>query len=257
VNLFSPLKRPAKTYAHGDRVSLDGHIIRLRVDARAARVSLRVDQAKREVVATAPTVRKLAEAVTFAQERSLWIATQMARLPEPSALQPGAVIEVAGEPCLLEAGKGRGRLMQATDDAPMRIIAPEGERFTTTVVRLLKAEAKTRLTEATEIHAKALGQPMPVVSLGDPRGRWGSCTPARRSGFAASAQVGRIRYSWRLILSTAAVLDYVAAHECAHLVEANHGPDFWALVHDLVGDHRKHRQWLKVHGPSLHAFARA
>jgi predicted metal-dependent hydrolase len=257
VNLFSPLNRAAKAYAHGDRLSLDGHIVRLRVDARAARVSLRVDQAKREIVATAPTARKLTEAVAFAQERSLWIASQMVRLPEPSALRHDAVIQVAGEPCRLEAGKGRGRLIPATEDDPMRIIAPEGERFTTTVVRLLKVQAKVRLVEATEIHTKALGQPMPVVSLGDPRGRWGSCTPARRSGFAASAQVGRIRYSWRLILSTAAVLDYVAAHECAHLVEANHGPDFWALVHELVGDHRKHRQWLKTHGPSLHAFAQA
>jgi predicted metal-dependent hydrolase len=255
VNLFSPLNRQSKAYAHGDRISLDGHIVRLRVDARAARVSLRVDQAKREIVATAPTVRKLVEAVAFAQARSLWIASQMARLPTPSALRPGSTIQVAGEPCRLEAGKGRGRLIPATEDEPMRIIAPEGERFTTTVVRLLKAEAKARLTEATEIHAKALGQPMPAVSLGDPRGRWGSCTPARRSGFAANAQVGRIRYSWRLVLSTAAVLDYVAAHECAHLVEANHGPDFWALVHELVGDHRRHRQWLKTHGPSLHAFA--
>jgi predicted metal-dependent hydrolase len=255
VTLFSPFNRQTPAHAHGDRLSLDGHIVRLRVDARAHRVSLRVDQAKREVVATAPTVRALAEAVAFAQARSLWIASQMARLPTLSALQPGSVIEVASEPCRLETGKGRGRLIPATDAEPMRIIAPEGERFTTTVVRLLKVEAKVRLTEATEIHAKALGQPMPVVSLGDPRGRWGSCTPARRSGFAASAQVGRIRYSWRLILSTAAVLDYVAAHECAHLVEANHGPDFWALVHELVGDHRRHRQWLKTHGPSLHAFA--
>jgi predicted metal-dependent hydrolase len=254
VNLFSPRKRETIAYAHGDRLTLDGHGVRLRVDARAKRVSLRIDQAKREVIATAPTPRKLAEAVAFAESRAVWIATQLTKLPTPATLAPGAVIEVLGQPCQLEAGKGRGRLIEATDEEPMRIIAPEGERFAATVLRLLKAEAKARLLEATEIHAKALGQPLPVMSLGDPRGRWGSCTPARRGGFAGAAQVGRIRYSWRLVLATPAVLDYVAAHECAHLVEANHGPDFWALVHNLVGDHRKHRQWLKNHGAALHAF---
>ena len=256
MNLFSPSKRKAATYAHGDLLNLDGHGVRLRVDGRATRVSLRIDQTKREVIATAPSPRGLAEAVAFAEARAVWIAGQMVRLPKPSTLQPGSMIEVLGEPCRLEAGKGRGRLIEATEAAPMQIIAPEGERFTATALRLLKVEAKIRLGEATAIHAKTLGQPLPVVSLNDPRGRWGSCTPARRTGFASAAEVGRIRYSWRLILATPAVLDYVAAHECAHLVEANHGPRFWALVHELVGDHRKHRQWLKAHGPRLHAFGR-
>ena len=91
----------------------------------------------------------------------------------------------------------------------------------------------------------------------DARGRWGSCTPARKAGFAASAQVGRIRYSWRLILAPYSVLDYVAAHECAHLVEANHGPNFWALVKDLVGEPKAHRAWLRAHGATLHAFGAA
>jgi hypothetical protein len=255
VSLLSFSKRAS--YAHGDRLVLDGHGVRLRVDGRARRVSLRIDQAKQEVVATAPSIRRLPEAVAFAHERAVWIAGQMARLPTPQVLHPGAVLQVLGEPCRLEAGPGRGRLVEATDDEPMRIIAPPGERFTSTVLRLLKTEAKTRLVEATAIHAKALGQSMPVVSLGDPRGRWGSCTPARRSLLGGQARVGRIRYSWRLILSPPAVLDYVAAHECAHLVQANHGPDFWALVHDLVGDHKRHRQWLRAHGPALHALGQA
>ena len=44
------------------------------------------------------------------------------------------------------------------------------------------------------------------------------------------------------------VMDYVAAHECAHLIEANHSPRFWAVVKDLVGDHRPHRAWLRANG---------
>ena len=97
---------------------------------------------------------------------------------------------------------------------------------------------------------------MPTVAISDPRGRWGSCRPPRAAGFGAGVEVGRVRYSWRLVLAPFEVLDYVAAHECAHLIEANHSPRFWAVVHDLVGDHRPHRAWLREHGTRLHAFGR-
>lgn len=250
VNLFSPQPR----YAHGDCLVLDGHVVRLRVDARARRVSLRVDAGRREVVATAPTVRRLAEAADFARSRAVWIAGQMVRLPRPAALQPGVVIQVASEPCRLEAASGRARLVPASEDQPMRLLAPEGERFTPTVVRLLKAEAKARLTAASETYAQALGKPAPVVSIMDAKGRWGSCTPPRPRGFGVGLEAGRIRYSWRLILAPFEVMDYVAAHECAHLVEANHSPDFWAVVRELFGDERKARAWLRQHGAGLHAF---
>lgn len=240
------------TFAHGDRIELDGAPIRLRVDARARRVSLRVDAKKREVVATAPTQRRLTDAVAFARSRAVWIAGQLAVLPPPSALEPGSAIEVLGAPCRLEAGAGRGKLHSATDEAPMRIVAPEGERFAPTVVRLLKAEAKRVLAERTAVHAAALGQPLPTVAIMDARGRWGSCTPARRAGFGAAARVGSIRYSWRLVLAPWDVMDYVAAHEVAHLVEANHGEGFWRVVESLIGDHKPYRAWLRSHGTRLH-----
>ena len=241
-----------QTFAHGDRIDLDGAPIRLRVDARARRVSLRVDAARREVVAIAPTARRLTDAVAFARSRAVWIAGQMAILPAPLALEPGAVVEVLGLPCRLEAAPGRARLHPATQDAPMRITAPQGERFSSTVVRLLKAEARRVLAERTAFHAAALGQPLPTVSIMDARGRWGSCTPARRAGFGAAARVGSIRYSWRLVLAPWDVMDYVAAHEVAHLVEANHGEGFWKVVESLIGDHKPHRAWLRGHGTRLH-----
>ena len=90
-----------QTFAHGDRIELDGAPIRLRVDARARRVSLRVDAGKREVVATAPTARRLTDAVAFARSRAVWIAGQLAILPPPSAIAPGVMLEVLGAPCRL------------------------------------------------------------------------------------------------------------------------------------------------------------
>lgn len=82
------------------------------------------------------------------------------------------------------------------------------------------------------------------VSVGDPRGRWGSCTAS-----------GRIRYSWRIIMAPDFVRQALVAHEVAHLAHMNHGPDFYALVRDLCGDaHDRSRAWLKAKGPQLHAL---
>ena len=81
------------------------------------------------------------------------------------------------------------------------------------------------------------------VSLRDPRSRWGSCS-AR----------GALSFSWRLVLAPEPVLDYVVAHEVAHLAEMNHGPRFWSLVHTLSGDSASPRAWLRANGERLHAY---
>jgi len=249
-------------YADGDRIEVDGAAVRLKVSGRARRVSLRLDTARREVVATAPNLRRLSEAAAFAVERRAWIAARLAELPQAAPLAPGALIEVLGQPCRLERAPGRPRWRGAEAGEPQRlIVSGEGEAYTRAVVRALKAEAGRVLTERTQAWVQVLGQSMPVLSITDPRARWGSCRPARTAGlgaagFGAAVEVGRIRYSWRLVLATYPVMDYVAAHECAHLIEANHSPRFWAVVHDLVGDHRPHRAWLRDNGQRLHAFGR-
>ena len=244
-------------YADGDHIVVAGARVRLRVSGRARRVSLRVDSARREVVATAPTLRRLAEAAAFANERTAWIAAQLAGLPDTATLEPGVTIEVLGRPWRLERGAGRTRWRETTADQPAAlVVAGEGEAFQRAVLRALKAEARKVLTERTAFYAQAVDRPVPVLAIMDARGRWGSCRQPRRAGFGATAEVGRVRYSWRLVLAPFAVMDYVAAHECAHLVEANHSARFWAVVHDLVGDHRPHRAWLRDHGARLHAFGR-
>src|SRR4051812_49850353 len=105
MNLFRPQR-----YADGDRLDVRGCAVRLKVDGRARRVSLRVDRAKSEVVALAPTPRRLNEAVAFAQEKSGWIAKQLAALPERMSLAPGGVLRLYGQPYRLEVGPGRARI---------------------------------------------------------------------------------------------------------------------------------------------------
>ncbi|MBQ1543396.1 metal-dependent hydrolase [Caulobacter sp. CCUG 60055] len=252
INLFG-----AQRFNDGDRIEIAGGTVRLKVSGRARRVSLRLDVARREVLAIAPSARRLAEAVAFARDQAAWIAARVAEMPGRPALAPGAEIAVLGRPCRLEhePGRLRARLVAASAGAPARLIAGgEEEAYARSVVRCLTLEARRALAERTAVHAAALGQPMPVVSIMDARARWGSCKPPRAAGFGAAAEVGRIRYSWRLILSPFEVMDYVAAHECAHLIEANHSPAFWAVVRGLIGDERPQRAWLKANGAALHAF---
>lgn len=241
---MSFFKPPA--YAHGDRLDSAGHVLRLSVNARARRISLRVDRTRREVIATAPSARRLSEAVAFARERVGWIEAQLADLPEPRAIHPGMTVELFGQAFALVARPGRARL----DLEGRTIGAPDDAAFADRVLRLIKTESRRRFAEMTEAYAARLERPAPKVSVVDARARWGSCSPPR-PGAPAS-----IRYSWRLALAPLAVADYVAAHECAHLVEANHGPRFWALVDRICGDPAPHRDWLRVHGASLHAFGR-
>jgi predicted metal-dependent hydrolase len=238
-------------WTDGDRLEVGGAPVSLKVNRRARRVSLRLDRAKREVVATAPSIRRLPEAVAFARDRAEWIAEQVAELPQVQPFQPGMTLSVFGEPVVLEQGPGRARWRPATEGQPARICAMgEGEGYTRAVILILKRRAEAVLGERTATYAAMLGAQPPKVSVADAKGRWGSCRPGVRGGPAA------IRYSWRLALAPYAVADYVAAHESAHLLELNHGPRFWAHVQALVGDHRRHREWLRAEGVNLHAFGR-
>lgn len=237
--------------ADGDRLLVAGVVVRLKVHARARRVSLRLDRTRREVIATAPSPRRLAEAAAFAKARADWIAARLAELPAPFALAPGLTIDVFGEPSRLEASTGRARWIAASDDAPARICAAgDGDVYAMGVVRVIKRRALEVFQARTAMHAAALGCPMPSVAVMDAKARWGSCKADPRGG------PGAIRYSWRLALAPFEVADYVAVHECAHLLEQNHGPKFWAHVRRLAGDERRHRAWLRNEGARLHAFGR-
>jgi hypothetical protein len=253
MNLFR-----GQGYAPGDLIEIAGARVRLKVSPRARRVSLRIDQTRREVIASAPSQRRLHEAVAFAGQRAHWIAAHIEALPQRATLKPGDLIEVFGQPHRLELAANRLKAGFYEDEDGHGVLRAfgDGEAFAGSVVRLLKRHALEVLTERTGVYASALGRPMPKVAVADAKGRWGSCRPGRPDGRGRKGDTGSIRYSWRLALAPFEVADYVAAHECAHLLEANHGPKFWAHVRCLCGPEKTPRAWLRQHGARLHAFGR-
>jgi predicted metal-dependent hydrolase len=239
----------ASRHADGDVIEIGAARVRLTVSRRARRVSLRVDRARGEVLAIAPSLRRLGEAAAFAHERRGWIAERVLELKPPTRLAPGLQLTVFGESCRLSRSPGRASLEGAGWERGVRLASGADEAaYAAAVVQLLKRQAKTWFLPRLALHCRALGQLVPKFSIVDARTRWGSCTPGGH-GHAAS-----IRLSWRLALAPPAVADYVAAHECAHLLHPHHGPAFWAETRRLIGDERPHRAWLRAHGPGLHSF---
>ncbi len=234
-------------YRNGQRLPLDGLTARLSVNPRARRLSIRIDARAGEAVLIAPSERKLADVVAFARTKASWMRERLAERPHGTPLEPGAVIDLFGRPTRLVAtgGAGAARLIE-DEDGPLVASGGEGEAFARRVENLFKRVARDTLQTRTDIHLRALGQRPVKLSIADPKSRWGSCSPHNRS----------IRYSWRVVMAPPAVIDYLAAHEVAHLVHADHSPAYWAVVQRLVGDHRPFRKWLREHGPALHAVGR-
>jgi len=216
--------------------------VRLEVNPKARRLILRLDSRNGEAVGVAPRAHMLPELAAFASERADWLEAQLSALPETRKLVEGSLFSLRGVPCTLSA-TGHGRTARLDPGPPQRLIAPgDSGTLGRRALRFLRAEARTDLEAATERHARTLGITVGKVRVRDTRSRWGSCTSK-----------GDLSYSWRLIMAPPHVLDYVAAHECAHRLEMNHSPSFWAHVEHCRPGWKRSRNWLRQNGASLHA----
>jgi predicted metal-dependent hydrolase len=218
--------------------------VKLIVNPRARRVAVRIDPVRREAIAIAPSSRQTARAVAFANERVGWIATQLAALPEAHPFSHGAVIPVRGLDTIIERVPGRAPpVLEYRPYRRLIVGAPDAETFALRVKRYLVAEAKADFTARVAAHAETLRVAPGKMTVKDTKSRWGSCSVD-----------GVLAFSWRLIFAPPYVLDYLAAHEVAHLKEMNHSPRFWAQVKKCIPDHARGRAWLRRHGQMLHAY---
>jgi predicted metal-dependent hydrolase len=220
--------------------------IRLRRHRRARRYTLRIHPSDREAILTMPPRGTLVDAKEFAQRHGAWIAARLGRLPKAAPFQPGTVVPLRGVPHKIVHRAGvRGTVWVETRDSGERIlcVAGESEHTDRRVHDFLKREARRDLLKAAEHYAEALGVKVKRISIRDQSSRWGSCTSA-----------GSLSFSWRLILSPPYVLDYLAAHEVAHLVEMNHSPRFWKVVAKVCPGVERAKKWLDVYGNDLHRF---
>lgn len=222
-----------------ETVTIAGGIeLRLRRSDRARRISLRVARHDGGVTLTLPRHVPLTEGLAFAESRAGWLQRTRAGLTPPTLPCAGASLPVEGR--MLQVTPARIRAARIEGDA---LLVPQSRAAGPAIAAFLKHLALARLTDSSSRHAQRLGRPYSAISLRDTRSRWGSCTSD-----------GRLMYSWRLAMAPPDVLDYVAAHEVAHLRHMDHSDTFWRAVASLRPDYAQQRAWLRRHGDELLAF---
>lgn len=211
--------------------------------AAARRFTLRLTRDGAGFVMTMPRRAGMDDARAFARTSEVWMRKALTRRISKVEVAHGAVIVLRGiEHTIVATGKSRGLVYH---DAEARLIHVPGQpaHMTRRLVDWLKAEAAHELDIASHKYAQAMGAKFRKLTVRDQKSRWGSCSSD-----------GVLSYSWRLILAPAFVLDYVAAHEVAHLREMNHSIRFWRLVLRHCPDGRNAKTWLKLYGPTLHTL---
>ena len=217
----------------------------LRRHPRARNYTLRVAGPARAPVLTIPRRGSLHEARRFLDRHSAWLQRQIDKLPLATAIADGAGVPVRGVMHVIRHDPFRRGTVAVESEVgrPMLIVSGEAHYLKRRVIDFLKREAKRDLEWAVIRHALACNVRAKAVRLRDQTSRWGSCSPS-----------GHLSFSWRLVMAPPFVLDYLAAHEVAHLSELNHSERFWRICEALAPQTMAARAWLSANGAALHAI---
>lgn len=192
---------------------------------------------------TAPRWVPLSDIEHALQEKARWIVRKLVEWRAHEARRERVTVRWEHGASL----RYLGTTLTLALDARARGVSREGERLVVGLAPLagaeqladqvqgwLQARAREVFAERIPVFARRLGREPSRWSLSSARTRWGSCTPD-----------GAIRLNWRLVHFPLEIVDYVIAHELAHLNELNHGPRFWATVGELFPDFERARAWLR------------
>lgn len=244
LSFFQQLQKRNRDF----EIEIDGRNLPVKVveNERAKRLTLRIVPGGDGLKVTTPGHVGDDEIEEFVTRNANWAAARIARLPEKIALKPGAMIPFKGtEHKIVLSGKLRGVVKPTQDhDVPVLEIPGTEETMGRKLVSWFKQEARRELDKCVMMHAQEIGVRPKQIRITDTTSRWGSCSSTRTLSF-----------SWRVIMAPPEVLNYLAAHEVAHLVEMNHSDRFWALTRKLCPDTDVQKGWLRVHGAKLHSIA--
>lgn len=220
--------------------------VKVRLNPRARRLIVKVHPSTGEVAVVAPSERSVQKALDFARQEGDWIAGRLDRVPDPVYLEPGDTVLFKGNLYVLRLSPDRGSVWIDNDATrPTIRVTGKREHAPRRVEDWLKKQARTAITRRINALAEELGVNVTRITVRDATSRWGSCSTS-----------GAISLSWRLIMAPNSVLNYVAAHEVAHLREMNHGTRFWRIVDKLVGQDEAEtaQAWLREFGSELHRY---
>lgn len=232
-------------------LSVDGstHSIQIRRDPKARRLTLRVRPAKRDILLSMPMRSSRAHAEKFIQQNAAWIHEKLSTLPEQVQIAHGAIVPIRGyDHEIVSVGRSRGIAWIGPSELNSKTehslyVAGDPLHVARRAKTFLKSLAHSDLERAVAHYSDVLAVKQPRISMRDTTSRWGSCSA-----------LGELNFSWRLIFAPAIVLDYLAAHEVAHLRVLNHSAQFWKLLESACSHVAEAESWLKAHGASLHRY---
>jgi predicted metal-dependent hydrolase len=242
--LFAKFRRAVSTAPlEPSSITIDALIlnVQFRRHAQARRLVLRLNSEATAVLVTVPKGLPRIKALDFVERSRTWIEDQVRAHGTNIPLRAGQRIPFKGTDHEIRyIAKRRGTVTADPLDAVIHVPGdlPHVPRR---LLDWLKTVARAELTEASRRYALSMGVNYRRITIRDQRSRWGSCSAA-----------GDLSYSWRLILTPPYVLDYVAAHEVAHLKHMDHGPGFWRLVLTHCPEASRAKKWLKAHGQGVH-----
>ena len=219
-----------------------GAPLSIRVSLRARRIGLRIDAAEHRVELVLPRGVTASQGLRFLVAKREWVTARFRTLHSRLPFAEGAIVPVLGIPHRIRRELDAGAPPVAIVDGEIRVRG-EPEHLARRLRDHLVATARNEFAHRARRLAFRIGKSVARVSVRDTKSRWGSC-----SGRA------NLSFSWRLIFAPESVVDYVVAHEVAHLAEMNHGPRFWRLVESLSPGSAVPREWLRRHRNRLFSY---
>jgi predicted metal-dependent hydrolase len=213
----------------------------IRRDRRARQITIHIDASLGGAKVVMPTYATLTDARNAMQENEQWLLDRLSKLPPRIPFEDGSVIPVLGRNHRIRHIPGRRGSVEHVDGEIW--VYGQPEHLSRRVTDWLKTEARHAISPLCLEKAADADRRVRRVVVRSQRSRWGSC-----------GSNGHLSFNWRLILAPEAVLDYVVAHEVAHLVEMNHSPAFWRVVRKLTPHTRYGKDWLNRNGQKLYRY---
>lgn len=213
----------------------------IRRHRRAKRICLRYNPTGHTISLTLPRHTRVSDGLQFLTDKSEWLIATLNEMPLKKQIKPGVVIPILGNRVLVKHETRMRRSFVLLEEA--LYVSGAREFFPRRVTEALKKIASLHITAMTEDYAKKIGRRVNRITVRDTRSRWGSCS-----------STGNLSFSWRLVFAPREVMEYVVAHEVAHLRHMNHSQAFWELVEYLCPNYEVAKEWLRLHGKHLYRF---
>lgn len=228
---------------NGETMTIE-KLVTVKRSQRARRVALRLDARERIVNLVIPPRMTLDNAFRFAEKHQDWVREVLAALPPSIPFEHGMILPIFGEKKRISIRYDKNNLGTQIELLKTVLQVTTNQKDPSArIQRFLRSHAKKKLTELAREKAKKIKKPLNAVAVRDTKSRWGSCS-----------EDGNISFSWRLIFAPYVAMDYVVAHEVAHLVHMDHSDAFWNVCRKLSDDFLDGQYWMRNHGNELMRF---